>query len=148
MCIRDRVSVDENSPSDVAGIQPGDIITRVGTKKCTNPEQFQRLLSDTKKRNMVMLHLKRDGAAIEQVGWFNPIATENSYEINDGMSVTTLIYVKETAPGSAPAEAGRPPAGSRAAAAGAAPPATVNRLGGGTIDWSGAAAASTLGASG
>ena len=26
---------------------------------------------------------KRDGAAIEQVGWFNPIATENSYEIND-----------------------------------------------------------------
>ena len=57
------VSVDENSPSDVAGIQPGDIITRVGTKKCTNPEQFQRLLNDTKKRNMVMLHLKRDGAA-------------------------------------------------------------------------------------
>ena len=26
---------------------------------------------------------KRDGAAIEQVGWFNPIAKENSYEIND-----------------------------------------------------------------
>ena len=26
---------------------------------------------------------KRDGAAIEQIGWFNPIATENSYEIND-----------------------------------------------------------------
>lgn len=26
---------------------------------------------------------KRDGAAIEQVGWYNPISTDNSYEIND-----------------------------------------------------------------
>ena len=25
---------------------------------------------------------KRDGAAIEQVGWYNPIADENSYDIN------------------------------------------------------------------
>ena len=24
---------------------------------------------------------KRDGAAIEQVGWYNPIADENSYDI-------------------------------------------------------------------
>jgi small subunit ribosomal protein S16 len=26
---------------------------------------------------------KRDGAAIEQVGWYNPIADENSYDIKD-----------------------------------------------------------------
>jgi len=26
---------------------------------------------------------KRDGAAIEQVGWYNPISSDNSYEIND-----------------------------------------------------------------
>jgi len=26
---------------------------------------------------------KRDGAAIEQVGWYNPISADNSYEIND-----------------------------------------------------------------
>jgi small subunit ribosomal protein S16 len=26
---------------------------------------------------------KRDGAAIEQVGWYNPISVDNSYEIND-----------------------------------------------------------------
>lgn len=57
------VEVEQNSPSDLAGIEPGDIITRVGTKKCTNPEEFQKLLKDTKKRNMIMLHLKRDGSA-------------------------------------------------------------------------------------
>ena len=44
-------------------IQVGDLITRVGTKKCKTPQDFNRLLEETRKRNMVMLHLKRDGAA-------------------------------------------------------------------------------------
>ena len=35
------VSVDENSPSDVAGIQPGDIITRVGTKNVPTQNNFK-----------------------------------------------------------------------------------------------------------
>ena len=56
-------SVKEGSVSANAGIQVGDLITRVGTKKCKTPQDFNRLLEETKKRNMVMLHLKRDGAA-------------------------------------------------------------------------------------
>ena len=56
-------SVKEGSVSANAGIQVGDLITRVGTKKCKTPQDFNRLLEETRKRNMVMLHLKRDGAA-------------------------------------------------------------------------------------
>jgi Do/DeqQ family serine protease len=56
-------SVKDGSVSANAGIQVGDLITRVGTKKCKTPQEFKRLLEQTRKRDMVMLHLKRDGAA-------------------------------------------------------------------------------------
>ena len=55
--------VDPGSPADNTGIEVGDIITRVGTKKCRTSGEFQKLLKETKRKNMVMLHLKRDGAA-------------------------------------------------------------------------------------
>ena len=56
-------AVKDGSVSANAGIQVGDLITRVGTKKCKTPQEFKRLLEQTRKRDMVMLHLKRDGAA-------------------------------------------------------------------------------------
>ena len=55
--------VVEGSTADQAGIQTGDLITRVGTKKCNSKRDFDILLKETRKRNMVMLHLKRDGVA-------------------------------------------------------------------------------------
>ena len=55
--------VRSGSPAENSGIQVGDIITRVGTKKCRTSAEFQKLLKETKRKNMVMLHLKRDGAA-------------------------------------------------------------------------------------
>lgn len=55
--------VVEGSTADQAGIQTGDLITRVGTKKCNSKRDFDMLLKETRKRNMVMLHLKRDGVA-------------------------------------------------------------------------------------
>ena len=56
-------NVQSGSPAENTGIQIGDIITRVGTKKCRTSREFQKLLKETKRKNMVMLHLKRDGAA-------------------------------------------------------------------------------------
>ena len=55
--------VAEGSAAFDAGIQAGDLITRVGTKKCRSKRDFDRLIKETRKRNMVMLHLKRDGVA-------------------------------------------------------------------------------------
>ena len=55
--------VAEGSIADEAGIRAGDLITRVGTKKCNSPEEFTALVKETRKRDMVMLHLKREGAA-------------------------------------------------------------------------------------
>ncbi len=55
--------VAEGSAAFDAGIQAGDLITRVGTKKCSSKRDFDRLIKETRKRNMVMLHLKRDGVA-------------------------------------------------------------------------------------
>ena len=55
--------VADGSAAHDAGIRLGDLITRVGTKKCNTPSEFKQLLNETRKRNMVMLHLKRDGAA-------------------------------------------------------------------------------------
>ena len=46
-----------------AGIRVGDLITRVGTKKCDSPQGFAALIKETQKKNMVMLHLKRGGVA-------------------------------------------------------------------------------------
>jgi serine protease Do len=57
------INVQPGSPAENTGIQIGDIITRVGTKKCRTSREFQKLLKETKRKNMVMLHLKRDGAA-------------------------------------------------------------------------------------
>ena len=44
------MSVKEGSVSANAGIQVGDLITRVGTKKCKTPQAFKRLLEQTRKR--------------------------------------------------------------------------------------------------
>ena len=47
-------------------------LKRVGRR---NRPFYRLIIIDSRK--------KRDGAAIEQVGWFNPIDSENSYEIKD-----------------------------------------------------------------
>ncbi len=52
-----------NSPAAKAGIRVGDLITRVGTKKCNSPGDFADLIKETRKKNMIMLHLKSDGVA-------------------------------------------------------------------------------------
>ena len=57
------IEVAEGSIADEAGIRAGDLITRVGTKKCNSPEEFAALIKETRKRDMVMLHLKREGVA-------------------------------------------------------------------------------------
>lgn len=56
-------AVAEGSIADEAGIRVGDLITRVGTKKCNSPKEFTSLIKETRKRDMVMLHLKREGVA-------------------------------------------------------------------------------------
>jgi len=56
-------NVSSESVAAEAGIQIGDLITRVGTKKCNSPADFAALVKETQKRNMVMLHMKRDGVA-------------------------------------------------------------------------------------
>ena len=55
--------IAEGSIADEAGIRVGDLITRVGTKKCNSPKEFTALIKETRKRDMVMLHLKREGVA-------------------------------------------------------------------------------------
>ena len=55
--------VVEGSIADEAGIRIGDLITRVGTKKCNSTKEFLALIKETRKRDMVMLHLKREGVA-------------------------------------------------------------------------------------
>ena len=57
------IAVVEGSIAAEAGIRIGDLITRVGTKKCNSPQGFAALIKETQKKNMVMLHMKRDGVA-------------------------------------------------------------------------------------
>ena len=52
-----------NTPADEAGIQVGDLITRVGSRRCRSVKQFDSLVKNTKRRGMLMLHIKRDGNA-------------------------------------------------------------------------------------
>ena len=52
-----------DSPSAEAGIQAGDLITRVGSRRCRNIKEFDALVKNTKRRGMLMLHIKRDGNA-------------------------------------------------------------------------------------
>ena len=52
-----------DSPADEAGIQVGDLITRVGSRRCKSIKQFDDLVKNTKRRGMLMLHIKRDGNA-------------------------------------------------------------------------------------
>ena len=51
------------SPASQAGIQAGDLITRVGSRRCRSVKQFDSLVKNTKRRGMLMLHIKRDGNA-------------------------------------------------------------------------------------
>ena len=57
------IAVVEGSIAAEAGIRIGDLITRVGTKKCNSPRGFAALIKEMQKKNMVMLHMKRDGVA-------------------------------------------------------------------------------------
>jgi S1-C subfamily serine protease len=52
-----------DSPADDAGIQVGDLITRVGSRRCKSIKQFDSLVKNTKRRGMLMLHIKREGNA-------------------------------------------------------------------------------------
>ena len=52
-----------DSPSAEAGIQAGDLITRVGSRRCRTIKEFDALVKNTKRRGMLMLHIKRDGNA-------------------------------------------------------------------------------------
>ena len=52
-----------DTPADEAGIQAGDLITRVGSRRCRSVKQFDSLVKNTKRRGMLMLHIKRDGNA-------------------------------------------------------------------------------------
>ena len=52
-----------DSPANEAGIQTGDLITRVGSRRCRSVKQFDSLVKNTKRRGMLMLHIKRDGNA-------------------------------------------------------------------------------------
>jgi len=52
-----------DSPASEAGIQSGDLITRVGSRRCRSVKQFDSLVKNTKRRGMLMLHIKRDGNA-------------------------------------------------------------------------------------
>ena len=52
-----------DSPANEAGIQIGDLITRVGSRRCRSVKQFDSLVKNTKRRGMLMLHIKRDGNA-------------------------------------------------------------------------------------
>jgi C-terminal processing protease CtpA/Prc len=56
-----KVSID--TPADEAGIKTGDLITRVGSRRCRSVKQFDSLVKNTKRRGMLMLHIKRDGNA-------------------------------------------------------------------------------------
>ena len=53
----------QNTPADNAGIRVGDLITRVGSRKCSSVKQFDDLVRNSKRRGMLMLHIKRDGNA-------------------------------------------------------------------------------------
>jgi serine protease Do len=52
-----------DGPAGEAGIQTGDLITRVGSRRCRSVKQFDALVKNTKRRGMLMLHIKRDGNA-------------------------------------------------------------------------------------
>ena len=53
----------QNTPADDAGIRVGDLITRVGSRRCSSVKQFDDLVRNSKRRGMLMLHIKRDGSA-------------------------------------------------------------------------------------
>ena len=53
----------QNTPADDAGVRVGDLITRVGSRRCSSVKQFDDLVRNSKRRGMLMLHIKRDGNA-------------------------------------------------------------------------------------
>ena len=53
----------QNTPANDAGIRVGDLITRVGSRRCSSVKQFDDLVRNSKRRGMLMLHIKRDGNA-------------------------------------------------------------------------------------
>ena len=57
-------------------------LKRIGRR---NRPFYRLIVIDSRKR--------RDGAAIEQVGWYNPIDSNNSYEINNERIFINFIHV-------------------------------------------------------
>lgn len=57
------IDLAENSPLAIAGIKIGDLITRVGAKKCRTVNDLMRLVRQTQKKGVVMFHIRRDGLA-------------------------------------------------------------------------------------
>ena len=53
----------QNTPADDAGVRVGDLITRVGSRRCSSVKQFDDLVRNSIRRGMLMLHIKRDGNA-------------------------------------------------------------------------------------
>ena len=57
------VPVTDELLADEAGIQAGDLITRVGSRRCRTIKEFDALVKNTKRRGILMLHIKREGNA-------------------------------------------------------------------------------------
>jgi len=54
-------SVDDGSPADDAGIQPGDIIRQIDQKPVSNVEQFQQLMKRDKHEKSILFLVERGG---------------------------------------------------------------------------------------
>jgi serine protease Do len=56
--------VDNNTPAEEAGIQPGDIIVEVDQVPVKSLEQFTRKIEAFKKGDTVLFLVKRQGATL------------------------------------------------------------------------------------
>ncbi len=56
--------VEPNSPAELAGLKPGDIITRVSYREITNDRQLQRLVSSAGSDSTVVIEIMRRGRTL------------------------------------------------------------------------------------
>lgn len=56
-------AVEEDSPAQQRGIQPGDVITEINRKRITNPRQFRDALNSAEKKGGMMINLISNGAS-------------------------------------------------------------------------------------
>ena len=57
------VSVEENSPADKAGLEEGDIISRVGRKKIFNTKDFTNEIKKYDDESKVLFLVKRGSSS-------------------------------------------------------------------------------------